>query len=266
MFVPPDAQRLDLTRYDDLNSPVKPGLSPRELDYVLSQYDGEIRATDDVLGRLFDRLKSRGLWNDTAVIVTSDHGEEFFEHGQKGHKNNLYIESVHVPLILKRPGPAKPERDSRTASLVDLFPTILELAGFRGVMPPHTGRSLLSPDIAGPVRMELTTSWYNKNNRTGERWLDTQRWLAQRDGSLTVIGMEDAKNHKSQWELYNVAVDPGEHAPITGPADERLTAVKSRLLEWEGRMNETAKLLGRRQEAQLTHPETERLRSMGYLK
>ena len=61
---------------------------------MLSQYDGEIRWTDEHLGRILAALRERKrLWDDTLVIVTADHGEEFFEHGAKGHKNNLFVES-----------------------------------------------------------------------------------------------------------------------------------------------------------------------------
>ena len=68
-------------------------MAPAQLAYVLSQYAGEIRWTDEHLGRFFALLQRKGLWENTAILITADHGEEFFEHGEKGHKHNLFAET-----------------------------------------------------------------------------------------------------------------------------------------------------------------------------
>src|SRR5262249_53306063 len=128
MFVPAGAEKVDVTDYER-NTKVNATMPRPQLDYVVSQYDGEIRATDDALGRIFGMLRERGLWDDTALVITADHGEEFFDHGQKGHKNNLYVESLHVPLLVKPAERAPPRRDERVVAGVDVFPTLLELAG-----------------------------------------------------------------------------------------------------------------------------------------
>jgi arylsulfatase A-like enzyme len=99
MFVSPECEPIDLAGYET-NPTFDTGISAAQLAYVFSQYAGEIRATDDLLGRFFAALRAAGLWDDTVVVVTADHGEEFYEHGKIGHKNTVYAESVHVPLIV----------------------------------------------------------------------------------------------------------------------------------------------------------------------
>jgi arylsulfatase A-like enzyme len=90
-------------------------------------YDGKIRIVDTEIGRLFERLKELGLDDKTLVIFMSDHGEEFFDHGRKGHHGS-YSEVTHVPLIIRWPG-VVPEGAEvyETVRTIDLMPTILEL-------------------------------------------------------------------------------------------------------------------------------------------
>ena len=180
-FLPPDAVPIDVTGYETSDE-VHPGISPGELAYVISQYDGELSCTDALLGRLWQRLRDLGLWDDAYVIVTADHGEEFFEHGAKGHRNNLYEESVHVPLVIKFPGTTAPATDSRLVSLVDLFPTALDFAGVDSPVEHH-GLSLSRepvPDRA--LFLELLTEWAVRNPRTDGLELRTDLWLAAHSG------------------------------------------------------------------------------------
>src|SRR5262249_10859476 len=73
---------------------------PRDIEHLKALYDGEIRYTDQTIGELLDALRSAGLLDRTLIVVTSDHGEEFLEHGNKTHRKALYEESIHVPLIV----------------------------------------------------------------------------------------------------------------------------------------------------------------------
>ena len=108
-------------------------------------YDGEIRFTDLHVGRVLDRLRTLGLWDRTAVVVTGDHGEGFGEHGITEHGFDLYAAQTKVPFIVRVPGLA-PRRISDPAGHIDLAPTLLNLA--RGARSPSfLGRSLVS-DLA----------------------------------------------------------------------------------------------------------------------
>lgn len=95
-------------------------------------YDGEIRYTDDGLKALVEALKAHGVWEDTLFVLTSDHGEEFFEHGVLGHGFSLYQEVVHVPLILHGPGVPPGVVIEEPVAVLDLPATVHELAGGEG--------------------------------------------------------------------------------------------------------------------------------------
>ncbi len=101
----------------------------REQVWTLSdRYDGNIAWADNTLGEFFDWFDQTEASKNTYVIITSDHGEEFFEHGFVDHANSLYKELVHVPLIVRGPG-IQSRHFKETVSLVDIVPTVLELLG-----------------------------------------------------------------------------------------------------------------------------------------
>jgi arylsulfatase A-like enzyme len=118
------------------NDEIHRGMDPRDLEHVVALYDGEIAFTDSYLGELFAELKRLELWDNTLIVLTSDHGDEFFEHGNKGHRNTLYGELLDVPLIVKLPQQRRSgERLGNLAGIVDIAPTMLEVAG----LPPLAG-------------------------------------------------------------------------------------------------------------------------------
>src|SRR6185436_19048529 len=98
---------------------------------------------DDRVGELLEALRARGLLENTLVVVTSDHGEEFREHGGFGHGQSLHGELLHVPLLMRLPGRlAAGTRLARGVSGLDVMPTILDIAGIEP-HPDLQGRSLL---------------------------------------------------------------------------------------------------------------------------
>jgi arylsulfatase A-like enzyme len=144
------------------DSPVRGDMHPADLKRLVSLYDGAIHFVDAELARLFEGLRARGLEENTLVMVTADHGEEFFEHGHKTHRRQLFMESIAVPLILSWPAGLPAGRVVReTTGLVDLVPTLLSAAGVEGPVPT-AGRDLLplargeSGDAARSYLAELT--------------------------------------------------------------------------------------------------------------
>jgi arylsulfatase A-like enzyme len=96
----------------------------------LNRYDGAIAFEDSIIGALAHRLKERGELDRTVFVVVADHGEQFGEHSLKRHGNSLFIQLLHVPLIIRAPGLAPAaRRDLRVVSLRDLPATLLDLAG-----------------------------------------------------------------------------------------------------------------------------------------
>lgn len=113
------------------------------------RYRREVEAVDVVVGRMIAELRKRGVYDDTLIVITGNHGEALGEHGATGHDVNLYDELLHVPLILKLPKSSKyldalyAVRD-RLARHIDLVPTLFELLGLPA--PDTSGESLLDED------------------------------------------------------------------------------------------------------------------------
>ncbi len=173
------------------------GLGPDGRKLLVGYYDGEIAFTDDQVGRLLRELDAAGALENTIVIIHSDHGEEFWDHDGYEHGHSQYQELLHVPLIVRFPPrfPAKLRVSSRVRTM-DLFPTLLELAGI-GVPAGIDAQSLL-PLLDGqkhPARDVLSEFllWGDheiKARIVGERKLIT--------------------NGASENELYDLGADPRE--------------------------------------------------------
>ena len=114
--------------YDSMFGEKHSKISRKQRQLVINQYDAEIRYTDDMVGELFESLKKQNLLDSTYFVITSDHGEEFWEHGRWEHGRTFYNESIRVPLIIYPPGGRKKQRnviDSRLSN-IDLYPSILD--------------------------------------------------------------------------------------------------------------------------------------------
>jgi arylsulfatase A-like enzyme len=142
MFDPGYAGALD--GRDFMSRPeVHPGMAPRDLEHLLALYDGEIRFTDEIVKRILNALRAQGLLENTLVILTADHGEEFFEHGTKGHQKTLFDEVVKIPLVLHWPGVLESGRVvPDQVRIVDVMPSVLAAAGVRS-KPTMAGRDIL---------------------------------------------------------------------------------------------------------------------------
>jgi len=123
-------------------------LPAEEYEELVARYDGGIRFADEMLGRLVAKLRERRLLDETVLVVTADHGEEFYDHRNWGHGHSLYNELLHVPLVVRYP-PVTPagRRVRDRAMVVDVLPTLLDLAGVPAP-PALAGRSLV-PAIRG---------------------------------------------------------------------------------------------------------------------
>lgn len=166
-------------------------LNPATLRAMSDAYDEGIRYVDDRLGKVFDELRRRGVYDDTLIIVTADHGEEFLEHGLLGHGESLYDEVIRVPLIVKFPCPG-PQCASRVVSaqveLVDVFPTVL------GAVGAEAPANLVGRNLADPASGSRTAY----SELTSRIALRTPQWKWIYDEQ------DDA------GELYDLAQDPGE--------------------------------------------------------
>jgi arylsulfatase A-like enzyme len=204
--------------------------APRDLEHIIALYDGEILFTDHNVGRLLERLQRAGRLDDTLVVLTSDHGEEFREHGMFGHGNTLYEESVRVPLILRYPErvPAGTTVDA-TASLVDVAPTILELCDLPAP-DGMWGRSLL-PALGGdlaqrPAPMERT--WMRPAPDTDEGFT-VQSIRGVHSGTHKLVRETDRDGGRVYF--FDLEADPTERSPIVtgqlGKGDARVVEARA---------------------------------------
>lgn len=156
-YIPPDeilqsydpepyAGPVDFTRDRALLEKIKVGavrLAARDRQRLEALYDGEITYHDTHLASILDGLDRRGIADDTMVVITSDHGEELFDHDSVGHGHSVWQELLHVPLIVRIPGLTEGDRRVPEAvGLVDVMPTVLEALG-QPVPEAMSGRSLL---------------------------------------------------------------------------------------------------------------------------
>jgi arylsulfatase A-like enzyme len=263
-FVPPGAERMDLTRFET-NPSIYRGMPPARLAWILSQYAGEIRATDECLGRIFRLLQQEGLWDDTAILVTADHGEEFFDHGEKGHKNNLFAETIHIPLLLKLPAPAGGGVDRRLASQVDVLPTLLSLAGVTPDFPVQ-GRSLLEPAPPGgrAIFFDLITTWVYRR-LDGSTFEENQRWHGARDANWKLVWREGDGQAAPLRRLYHAASDPADRDDVSAARDAEVRSLESLFQAQQKESEEIAAPHPPGGAAKLTERELESLRALGYL-
>jgi arylsulfatase A-like enzyme len=150
------------------------GMGAADVAQVRALYDGAVRAVDDQLGRLFQTLKDRGLWDSTLIVVTADHGEDLYENGMlQGHGEHLRGENVlKVPLILKLPAGKTPAARTveRTTRSIDLAATLLAAVG----LPESVGdgQDLLRPGAPELPAYAETGIWFA---RTGDGFFQKKR-------------------------------------------------------------------------------------------
>lgn len=184
-------------------------LPRRDFQAEINAYDGTIANLDSQLGRLLDELKARGLLENTCVIITSDHGEEFGEHDLFRHGHSLYIASLHVPLLILFP-PRVPAnvKVAQPVSLRDLPATILDLIG--GATKPFSGNSLArywdtqhaTTGFGGELLLAEISTEVGKPS-----WFPTSRGKMK---SLLADRYQYIHNGDGREELYDLENDPLE--------------------------------------------------------
>lgn len=182
-------------------------LFPEHLEHMIAMYDSEIAYVDNELGKLFAELHVRGLADSTLIIVTSDHGEGFLEHGRVGHGNSLYQELLHVPLVMSGPGIEFGKTDSLRVAHYDIFPTILTLIG-EPVPDIVEGMDILSGDVP-PGRNVPSSSASNEYIIVAYPDSTDIQSIAVISGMVKTIGNMD----DYEYRCYDIAVDPGEINP-----------------------------------------------------
>jgi arylsulfatase A-like enzyme len=220
-------------------------LSEAELEFISSLYDGCIRYADERLGELFAELRAQGLWDSTVVVVLSDHGEEFLEHGFLLHDQGGYEELAHIPLLIKLPGSALGGvRVGSLAAMVDVFSTLAEILRLR--LPEGAqGYSLVPSMLRGrAVRSELHM--------------------------YSVLRTGDRKYFSDEHRLFDLTNDPLEARNLWAGAGEEVARlerrVRSRIAADLAAAAQFERRYGRGSPAELSAEDEARLRALGYLR
>lgn len=233
----------------------KDGLPPKKaIAKTKILYDGCIRYVDDSLARLFGILDEVGIADNTIIIVTADHGEAFWEHGVDTHGSTVYDEVLKVPLIIAWPGRFDTSRRvTSQVRLIDLFPTLLEMAGasYDGHME---GVSLLPYIQGGQIdsagRLLPSHVAYAGNGQVKPPEVRCLRTL-----DLKVI----VDPSGSEVQAYNLVEDPGETVNVSVSEIEEASALLSLLSDLRDTRGDAAG------ETSLTDEEKSSLRALGYI-
>ncbi len=199
--------------------PVK--LSKAEVDFWRTWYDGKIADADERVGNFLRELEKRQLKEKTIVIVFSDHGTEFYEHGRFDHGHSLYDELVHVPWIISIPGQKGGKLIPQQVTTMDMLPTLLDISGVKaieGLEKQMQGKSVrpLFDDAKLPGRdVFIETDYRNYTHKRGLRTADGWKYIQT---------LENGKE-----ELFNLRSDPGEQKNLAASNKSKLAQLKDTL-------------------------------------
>jgi arylsulfatase A-like enzyme len=242
---PPEVEWIGFPDYypDVLRGTRRP--SPAELEYLKGQYDAELVYLDSELSQLLAYLKTTGLYDETLIIVVSDHGEEFMEHGLLLHSTSLYEPQVAVPLLIKPPSSFAAPFVGRHMQFVDLLPTIFDVLDLELTVPTQgspwgAGRDFA---ISEAFCHALQFDWRCKELFAVR--INDWKYLRSSDGTE---------------KAYDLAVDPGERKNVIGEHLELETLARSLFEMYQAKFDSTS-TTERENESTL-----EKLRALGYIK
>lgn len=225
----------EATLYGDirpnLDTLLQNGFDRNHVDFIdlVNRYDAEIAGTDEAIRMLFEGLKAKGKLDNTLVVITADHGEEFLEHGFMEHAWSVYEESIRIPLILWWPAGLAPRKVRHPVSLVDLFPTLMNLFDLAPQTEKVDGREMLAKrgTTTEPVISELimnSRSIVRSIVRDDWKYIAAPKWQSLEE-RLEVIRYQGEILQKVRLgtlprtdpygppvfeALYNIAKDPSE--------------------------------------------------------
>lgn len=247
------------------------GLNPDQwVRRAIDRYDGEVLHNDRNFELLVAKLRALRILDDTLIVFVSDHGEEFLDHGWTGHGHSLYGELTHTVWVLWNPKLLPtPRRVRDPVQLIDVMPTVLELAGIRpeGVLQglsavPLTRGLPLSrkqPVMSSRFRYpNVRASGFVPENQTGTiARIDAQWKLISRD-QAEAAGLPEV-------ELYDRRTDPGESKNLAAQRPDIVNRQLAEIRQWIQAQQQIARHLGAAGKSTLDSKTLDRLRSLGYI-
>ena len=260
----PEDQRLlalfDLWHEKYLDDPIpQPNmydLSRDGIDYMEKLYLAEIPRVDRQVGRLVEALEEDGLRDRTVVVVTSDHGEAFYEHGTLQHGMSLHHEELHVPLTISGPG-ITPGVEQRNVAFSDLYFTLLGLAGAPAQPNPWHGPLPGIPGQTPPGADRVIHAMTNRFLRERDEWQ-----YAMYHKHMKVIETKDGR------VVFDRDYDPGEHTNVLDTEWADAPPAREVLARYDAEraaLAAAAEEYGPEEWTDLPDEERERLEAMGYV-
>lgn len=222
---PDDAEAMENMFRPDLAE--KP--SDADIDRLIRLYDGEIRRSDRIVKALVEALEARGLGDDTYIVVTSDHGDEFWEHGGYQHGHSFYDELLHVPLVIVPPASRTGRTITATTGLIRVAPTLLAAAGvpvpdsYLGLPLDLTGGDQADDPVyfADLVFPDLYYQVLDAAAQPGAAPLERD---PQAHG-VRFPGMKAVRNRRGDiLQLFDLRADPGERVNLASDPVARAEA------------------------------------------
>lgn len=246
-------------------NPLKNAAGEEDIARFSGLYEQEIEFTDQHLLRILDYLKRNNLYDSTMIILTADHGEEFFDHYAWDHVNSLYDELLHIPLIIKLPHSERAgQANSAYISQIDFAPSILQ---YIDAAPPGSwmGRNFFDPGYFRDVIIAQSAGSYCI--RTAEyKWIQTTPGYAENRLSqprLSRIEHLDPRALFPEESLFDLIHDPGEKNNLFGSTDAH-PIIKNLLKPYDvEQLMPSGRGSGDLRDLQETT--IERLRALGYL-
>ncbi len=200
--------------YDKSESPAR-RISERDLEHVRALYRGEVAWIDEAVGEVLDLLEETGRLQSTLIVITADHGEEFFEHANRGHRHGLFDEVLRVPLLIVPPHAAEREQPRTVdaqVTLSDLMPTLLDYAGAKKRADVY-GRSL-RPLLEGgaiPERPAVASLLLKvvRPDQKPQYWL-TQAVRTPEKKFIRTLAFHGGRPQLKSLLYYDLVADPGE--------------------------------------------------------
>jgi arylsulfatase A-like enzyme len=210
---------------------------PDDYAYVMAQYDGEISQVDVQVGRLVAALKDRGLWENTIVLLLSDHGEAFGEGGLHFDHHGLYDAVTRITMILRAPG-QNPGRIKALVSSEDVLPTLCDLADVPA--PRETTGISLRPLLEGAVPYVRDQVVIAESSRQASLALRTEHWKVivpiVADAAGRPLPDVYGRPRCPDPLLFDLEHDPHERHDLSRAHPERLASLREALERWRAAM------------------------------
>src|SRR5208283_5154573 len=236
--------------YYDAHRPYEPH-PPHTSAYTDDPYAGEIAYVDNCIGQVLDRLRALGVYDNTLVIITADHGESLGEHGESDHGFFIYQCTLHVPLVIRLPHGRRGLQVDENVSLVDIVPTVLDLLGLKA--PKRLEGVSLRAALEGGPAPDGQRAIYGESLEAGTFGCSPLHSIIEGPWKYILA---------PRPELFNLTQDPGEETNLVGKQPQVAQRLRSRLESMLKRLETAAPTRG----PSTVDPEAVKwLESLGYV-